>query len=70
MLVVKVLVNDKPIDELHIQNVGPDKNGWFWYQVKKPTGIMGNKCYLHRRERGYIPLLEMVLADYKKKRRK
>lgn len=75
MLIVKVSVNGREIDEINIQNVGPvevfpqDWNielDWectknvYWYRIRKPKGFEDHK-FIHKRDYGYKPLLVAVL---------
>lgn len=59
MLVLKVYVNDKQIDEIHIQNIGHWKNGFYRYVVRKPEN-KDISC-LHLRKRNWKFLVKMIL---------
>jgi len=63
MLVVKVFVNTRQIDEIHVQNVGcvHEKNNLYEYKVRLPENR--SKSIFHKRDLGYVPLLKNVL-DY------
>lgn len=58
MLIVKVFVNKKQIDEICIQNKGEHVNGLTVYEHKE-----SGRHYHHQRDNGYIPLLIEVLKD-------
>ena len=62
MLIVKVYVNTKQIDEIHIQRVrdtGDDLKG---YRIVKPEGFEG-RLIPHRYSDGYMPLLRRALEE-------
>jgi hypothetical protein len=63
MLVVKVFVNDRQIDEVWIHNEGvaSDGSGLTEYSVKRPRGV--NKKLTHERSEGYRPLLAQALRE-------
>jgi hypothetical protein len=68
MLVIKVFVNRKQIDELQIQNVlqaGEDTCG---YVITKPEKV--GEMILHKRSNGYKPLLKEALDVLIKKEKK
>ena len=61
MLVAKIFINERQIDEIHVQNVGYDKTfKKYKYLIRKPEN-MDNETILHDRELGYQPLLQSVL---------
>jgi len=59
MLIAKIYINEKQIDEIHIQNVGllfePDTYG---YQIREPKRDI---IIPHLRKSEYKPLLRKVL---------
>jgi len=59
MLIIKLFINLKQIDEIHVQRVGGDVGGWCRYAVKKP-GISGT--VLHHYDSGAVALAAMVLG--------
>lgn len=71
MLIAKIFVNERQIDEIHIQNVGFDITmGLDKYLIRKPEGF-DNETILHDRPTGYHPLLQMAIGKiYRKKREK
>ena len=60
MLVVKVLINDRPIDEIWVQNMHQSADGIYVYKIRKPEGYEG-RIVLHKRKLGYQPLLASVM---------
>ncbi len=63
MLIIKVNLNLKQIDELHIWNTGVcsnHKNGIWEYKILKPEGLEDWSIY-HKRDSGYLPLLKHAL---------
>lgn len=58
MLIVKVYVNERQIDEVHIQNVEHVKGDVYSYQCKMPDL---DDTFVHKRDNGYLPLLIQVL---------
>ncbi len=72
MLVTKVYINNREIDEIHIQNTGEASfetlKGRYTYVIRRPKGFEGHK-FTHRRENGYEPLLREVLRYLYKQRR-
>jgi len=59
MLVIKVYINERQIDEIQIQNSGyQSKSGSYLYYLRKPE--FENPIW-HKREKGYRPLLKKVL---------
>ena len=64
MLIVKVFVNERQIDELHIHNIsGLVENST--YRIKKPG--VNNVVIEHQRSKGWMPLVEKVLKILIKK---
>ena len=60
MLIVKVYVNSRQIDELQIQNIENLGNGQYVYAIRKPEGF-SETIIKHRRADGWIPLVRKVL---------
>ncbi len=61
MLIVKVFVNKKQIDEIHVLNTGQmTVSGASEYTIMKPKGC-DQVSIFHKREEGYKPLLKRVL---------
>lgn len=71
MLIAKIFVNKKQIDEIWIQNMGfshddpgkPEKKIYL-YEIKKPKGHEGKEFYWYRDE-SYHQLLMEVLEELK-----
>jgi hypothetical protein len=62
MLTVKVLVNEKQIDEIRIVNTDKaSKPGFYTYEIQKPEGI--NAELTHKHSAGYKSLLIMALNE-------
>lgn len=59
MLIIKAYVNEKLIDEIHIQNVGGNPNGLSEYAVRKPE-VEGT--IKHHRPSGWVALAAAVLG--------
>ena len=59
MLVIKAFVNDKQIDELHIQNMGEKSPGHWQYVLKKPN--VGFARVYHNRKDGWRKLARRML---------
>ena len=59
MLIVKVFVNERQIDEIHIQNVGKDGRDCL-YKIRKPYGFE-LVAIAHRRSKKYYGLLRDAL---------
>ena len=63
MLVAKIYINERQIDEVHIQNVGIVNPGTydniFSYKIREPKGI--DYVIEHNRLSGYGPLLTKAL---------
>ena len=59
MLIVKVFVNERQIDEIKIQNVSTDFSDFATYQIRKP--VVEDLIIKHQRSKGYMPLLKTVL---------
>lgn len=68
MLIVRVYINKKQIDELQIQNLGTTSTqGRTLYKIRKPEGL----DYLlihHKREDGWQELVRKTLAVIKKQK--
>ena len=58
MLIIKLLVNETQIDEIHVQRVGGNVGGWCEYAVRKPD-IPGT--VLHHYDSGAVALAATVL---------
>jgi hypothetical protein len=66
MLIVKVFVNERQIDEIKIHNVSPGHNGDFHdYKIRKPE--IDNLIIKHQRSKGWMPLVHTVLGYLIKK---
>ena len=61
MLIVKVYINHRQIDEIHIQNINKVKDTSDTYKIRKPKGYE-EFIIEHERWRGYKPLLEQVMT--------
>ena len=59
MLIVKVFVNEKQIDELAIENVSSNFLDFATYKIQKPQ--IENAYVKHRRSTGWMPLVKSVL---------
>ena len=60
MLIIKAFVNDKQIDEVHVQNVKHVAGDTYLYKVRKPKGC---KCgFAHSRSDGWRELAANVLS--------
>lgn len=78
MLILKVFVNDKQIDEIHIQNIGkfddiyidsPKKRkDLCMYKIVKPIGFE-HDVLLHTRSKGHRVLISKVMELIKHSRR-
>lgn len=70
MLVAKIYINKRQIDEVHVQNIGVANPGTYdnvWrYKIRKPEGF--DNVILHHRVDGYGPLLIKVLEILKGKK--
>ena len=60
MLIAKIYVNEKQIDEIVIQNTGEIQRGFYEYLIKKPEGY-DDEPIMHKRSAGYHSLLIMAL---------
>lgn len=62
MLIVKVFVNDRQIDEIAVQNVSEvySKTEYQSYKIRKPKG-KGECLFIHKASEGYRKLLYKVL---------
>jgi hypothetical protein len=68
MLVIKVLVNDKEIDEIGIINTGHrNLNGDSLYRIRKPEHLNQHEIY-HDRQKPWhflvVKVLEVINKDY------
>lgn len=61
MLIAKIFVNEKQIDEIRILNTGKTLNGFFTYQITKPDDEYGQ--LVHKPSAGYRSLLIMALNE-------
>jgi len=61
MLILKAFINEKQIEEIHIQNIGHIADDYFKYKVRKPKDI--NMIVMHDRSRGWKPLAKQVLQQ-------
>lgn len=63
MLIVNVFVNNTPIDDLFVHNMGIKKNGISEYEIidHKTGERVTEKTIAHKRSDGYRPLLIKVL---------
>jgi len=59
MLIIKLLINLKQIDEIHVRRVSGDIGGWCRYAIKKPE-IPGT--VLHHYDSGTVALAATVLG--------
>ena len=59
MLVIKLLINEAQIREIHIQRVSGNVGGWCEYAVRKPD-IPGT--VLHHYDSGAVALAATVLS--------
>jgi hypothetical protein len=68
MMIIKVFINEKEIDEIHIWNTGectnPELNMWK-YKILKPEGFE-DWYIIHNRDTGYMNLLVEVLEIIRK----
>ena len=65
MLIAKIYVNERKIDEIHIQNIGQIlqfNSKLHEYKIRKPEGCDDIKL-AHIRARGYRLLLIMALTE-------
>ena len=60
MLIIKVQVNDRLIDEIHIHNISTDKGDLQTYRIEKPKGHE-DVIIKHLYSNGYKPLVIAVL---------
>ena len=63
LLIIKSFINKEQIDEIHIQNTGHYKGKFWEYRIREPQGIITS--IYHRRDDGYIPLLQKALQIIK-----
>jgi len=65
MLVVEVSMNlERPIEDILIHNIKEHKNGLYEYEVMDPNSPeerLVEETVMHKREKGYRPLLIEVL---------
>jgi len=61
MLIAKIFINERQIDEIHIRNIRevPRKKGYYEYVIEKPD--LKGLSLKHKRDKGYKPLLAKVL---------
>ena len=59
MLIAKIFINNKQIDEIHIHNLGEIKNGVWKYAIEKPD--VSDTFIKHIRADGYKRLLMKAL---------
>ena len=67
MLITKIYINHKQIDEIRIQNVSEvnyDKNIFDNYKICKPKGV--DTIITHKRSNGIYPLLIKALKEIHK----
>jgi len=82
MLVIKIFINQDPIDEIHIQNIGkfdtlfgaycpdsPKRPDLYVYKIRKPEGFEEN-IILHTRKSGHRVLTSKAMELIKHKRKK
>ena len=69
MLIAKVYINEKKIDEIWVHNLGTVYDGRHLYSIEKPEGHEDVELW-HNRELGYEPLLIKVLHYLKIERSK
>lgn len=64
MLITSVFVNERPIDDLFVHNIGHTENGIWEYEIL--DHVTGEKLIeetiLHKRDEGYRSLLIKVLT--------
>ena len=63
MLIIAILVNEKTIDTICVQNAGEYRRGkgLFKYKIIKPEGFEDIEI-LHQRSKSYVPLVEQVMS--------
>lgn len=63
MLIIKTYINERKIDEIHIQNVNAKlpKEDLYDYKIRWPKGF--NKTIEHKRKDGYKILLIKALNE-------
>jgi hypothetical protein len=67
MLIVKVYINERPIDLILIHNTGKKEKGKDVYTVEDIEGKnILSKTIKHKRSAGYRPLLKQVLTQLNK----
>ena len=59
MLILKAFINEKQIDEIHIQNVEYIGNDLYGYQIRKPEEDY--PIIYHKRNDGWMVLAKKVL---------
>lgn len=70
MLIVKVFVNERQIDELYIHNITDNiNNAIHQYEICKPD-LRKETTINHRRSDGWMPLVRKVLGYLIKKEEK
>ena len=79
MLIIKISINDKDIDEIHVQNIGKfddifqyqrtkKRPNLYVYKIVKPEGF-GNQTVVHTRNHGHRVLISKVMNVIKHSRR-
>ena len=81
MLIIKIFVNERPIDEIHIQNIGkfdtlfggycpdsPKRPDLYVYKIRKPEGF-DKQIILHTRKHGHRVLTSKAMELIKHTRR-
>lgn len=63
MFKVKILVNDKNIDELIVFNTGETKQGMNLYRFEKPKELADEEIW-HKRSHSWPVLLEKMMSIY------
>ena len=66
MLIIKINVNKKQIDEIHIRNTGKKYGSKDVYEIKKPKCV---GTVVHQREDGYRHLLVQALHTINREHR-
>jgi len=82
MLILKVFVNQDPVEEIHIQNVGafdllfggycpscPKRPELYVYKIRKPEGY-DKEIIIHKRNNGHRVLISKAMELIKHKRKK
>jgi len=80
MLVIKIYINDKEVDDIHIQNIGffdnwravdpyAKKKDLYMYKIRKPSGFE-DELIIHSRSKGHRILAAKAMQLIKHKRSK